>query len=142
MERDKALGILKTLADGIDPNTGERFPAGSPYQDSDTVRALYYAVHALENPARTGERSATQKNQPENAGRPWSDEEDTQLGQAFESGKSILDLAQEHKRSRIAIEARLVKLGKISAPQSGTMRYPIKGRGGNTSGVSDSVRMM
>ena len=141
MERNKALGILKTLADGVDPSTGERFPAGSPYQDSDTIRALYYAVQALSNPVQAGER-ATQKNQPENAGRPWSDEEEMQLGQAFESGKTVLDLAQEHKRSRIAIEARLVKLGKISAPQSGTMRYPIKGRGGNTSGVSDSARMM
>jgi hypothetical protein len=142
MERDKALGILKILADGIDPSTGEQFPAGSPYQNPDTVRALYYAVQTLENPVRSGERSATQKNQPENAGRPWSDEEEAQLGKAFESGKTIFDLAQEHKRSRIAIEARLVKLGKISAPQSGTMRYPIKGRSGTTSGVSDSARMM
>jgi len=142
MERDKALGILKALADGVDPGTGEQFPAGSPYQDSDTVRALYYAIQALVNPARTGERSATQKDQPENAGRPWTDEEEAQLSQAFESGHSVLDLAKEHKRSRIAIEARLVKLGKISAAQSGTMRYPIKGRGGNTSGVSDSARMM
>jgi len=142
MERDKALGILKALADGIDPRTGEPFPVDSPYQDSDTVRALYYAVQTLENPARTGERSAPQKNQPENAGRPWSDEEEAQLRQAFESGKTVLDLAQEHKRSRIAIEARLVKLGKISAPQSGTMRYPVKGRSGTTSGVSDSARMM
>ena len=141
MERDKALGILKALANGVDPGTGEQFPAGSPYQDSDTVRALYYAIQSLVNPARTGERSAPQKDQPENAGRPWSDEEEAQLGQAFESGKNILDLAKEHKRSRIAIEARLVKLGKISAAQSGTMRYPIKGRGGNTSGVSDSARM-
>jgi hypothetical protein len=142
MERDKALGILKTLADGVDPSTGERFSAGSPYQDSDTIRALYYAVQVLSNPVQAGERRATQKDQPENAGRPWSDEEEAQLGRAFESGKTILDLAQEHKRSRIAIEARLVKLGKIAAPQSGTMRYPIKGRGGNTSGVSDSARMM
>lgn len=141
MERDKALGILKALADGIDPSTGEQFLAGSPYQDSDTVRALYYAVQILASP-RTGERSATQKDQPENAGRPWSDEEEARLGQAFESGKTVLDLAHEHKRSRIAIEARLVKLGKISAPQSGTMRYPIKGRGGNTNGASDSARMM
>jgi hypothetical protein len=141
MERDKVLGILKALADGIDPRTGEQFPADSPYQYPDTVRALYYVVQTLENPACTEERSATRKNQPENAGRPWSDEEEAQLGQAFESGKTILDLAQEHKRSRIAIEARLVKLGKIPAPQSGTMRYPVKGRGG-TSGVSDSARMM
>ena len=141
MERDKALGILKALADGVDPRTGEQFPAGSPYQDSDTVRALYYAVQTLDNPNRTRERSAPQKNQPEKAGRPWSDEEEARLGKAFESGKTVLDLAQEHKRSRIAIEARLVKLGKIPAPQSGTMRYPVKGRSGTTSGVSDSARM-
>ncbi len=142
MERDTALGILKALADGIDPGTGEQFPAGSPYQDPDTVRALYYAIQILEYSVRTAERSAPQKNQPENAGRPWSDEEEARLGKAFEAGKTVLDLAQEHKRSRIAIEARLVKLGKISAEQSGTLRYPIKGRSGTTSGVSDSARMM
>ena len=58
MERDKALGILKALADGIDPATGEQFPAGSPYQYPDTVRALYQAVHALEGPAQPRERRA------------------------------------------------------------------------------------
>jgi len=141
MEHDTALGILKALADGIDPSTGERFAAGSPYQNPDTIRALCYAVQTLESPAHTRNRSEPQKNQPENAGRPWSDEEEALLGKAFESGKTVLDLAQEHKRSRIAIEARLVKLGKIPAEQSGPMRYPIKGRG-TTSGVSDSARMM
>jgi hypothetical protein len=140
MERDKALGILKALADGIDPATGEQYPAGSAYQYPDTVRALYHAVQALEGPAQPRERSAQQKNQPENAGRPWSEEEDGRLAQAFDSGKTTLQLAEEHKRSRIAIEARLVKLEKIPAPPSGTMRYPVKGRNG-TSGVSDSARV-
>ena len=139
MEHDTALGILKALADGIDPSTGERFAPGSPYQNPDTIRALCYAVQALES--RTRNRSEPQKNQLENAGRPWSDEEEARLGTAFESGKTVLDLAQEHKRSRIAIEARLVKLGKIPAEHSGPLRYPIKGRG-TTSGVSDSARMM
>jgi hypothetical protein len=142
MERDTALGILKALADGVDPTTGEPFSASSPYQDPDTVRALCYAVQVLENPARTGGRGAPQKSQPENAGRPWSDEEEARLGKAFESGRTVLDLAQEHKRSRIAIEARLVKLGKISAEQGVALRYPIKGRSGTGSGVSDSARMM
>jgi hypothetical protein len=53
MERDKALGILKTLADGIDPNTGERFPAGSPIRIRHGPRALL-RHQALVNPARTG----------------------------------------------------------------------------------------
>ncbi|HXX09884.1 MAG TPA: hypothetical protein VEK05_00080 [Burkholderiales bacterium] len=142
MEHDKALGILKILADGIDPGTGETLSHASPYQHPDTVRALYYAIRALENPNQTRERSAAQKNQPENSGRPWSDEEEAQLGTAFDSGMTILDLAREHKRSRIAIEARLVKLGKIPAVQSGTMRYPVRDSGGTTSGASDSARMM
>ena len=139
MERDKVLKILKALADGTDPSTGEQFPIGSAYQYPDTVRALYYAVQALEGSAQLKERSA-QKNQPENAGRPWSEEEDTRLGKEFDAGKTVLELADEFKRSRIAIEARLVKLEKIPAPPSGTMRYPVKGRGGMSSDMSDSAR--
>ena len=141
MERDKALGILKTLADGVDPGTGEQFPNGSPYQRSDTVRALYFAVQALESSVRPRERGTQSKEQLENAGRPWSEEEESRLSHAFDAGKTILELAEVHKRSRIAIEARLVKLGKIPEPQSGTMRYPIKGRGGIAGGVSDSARV-
>jgi hypothetical protein len=50
-----------------------------------------------------------------------------QLGQAFEAGKTIVQLADVHKRSRFAVEARLVRLGKIAAPQSGfTPRYPTR----------------
>lgn len=32
MENEQACQILKALADGVDPFTGERFPSGSPYQ--------------------------------------------------------------------------------------------------------------
>ena len=143
MERDKALKVLKALADGIDPGTGEQFPIGSAYQYPDTVRALYYAVQVLEGAAPPRERRAQQKkNQPENAGRPWSEEEDARLALGFDAGKTVLELADEFKRSRIAIEARLVKLEKMPAPASGGLRYPVKGRGGMTSGVSDSAGQM
>lgn len=40
MERDNAAKILQTLADGVDPATGEPFPASSPYQRADVVRAM------------------------------------------------------------------------------------------------------
>jgi len=141
MERDQALGILKTLADGVDPGTGEPFPDGSPYQRPDTVRALCFAVQALGSPPRPRERGTQSKEQFENAGHPWSEEEESRLAHAFDAGKTILELAEMHKRSRIAIEARLVKLGKIPEPQSGTLRYPIRGRGGMAGGVSDSARV-
>jgi len=124
MERDSAAKILQILADGIDPATGEPFPASSPYQRADVVRALFVAVQALGNPPRS--RTAPQdKPGLENAGQPWSQEEDARLGRAFDAGKSVEMLAEEHKRSRFAIEARLVKLGRIE-DTSTAPRFPVK----------------
>jgi hypothetical protein len=125
MERDNAAKILQTLADGIDPATGEPFPASSPYQRADVVRALYIAVQALGNPSRAKGSAPQDKPGLENAGRPWSQEEDARLGRAFDAGKSIEILAEEHKRSRFAIEARLVKLGRIE-DTSTAPRFPVK----------------
>jgi hypothetical protein len=127
MEQDKALSILKALADGVDPATGEQFSAGSPYQHPDIVRALFWAVHTLSGPARAPKQAAARPESAAatNAGKPWSEEEDAHLGQAFDAGRPIEQLAEEHKRSRWAIEARLVKLGKITEPPAG-MRFPVK----------------
>ncbi|MGQ0579688.1 MAG: hypothetical protein ACT4PQ_12380 [Betaproteobacteria bacterium] len=122
MEREKTIEILKALAEGIDPGTGEHYPAGSPYQHPDTVRALFAAIRGLENPAPHPEKTdaprqdKSGKPAPENAGRPWSQEEDSRLGQAYDSGKSVEELAQMHKRSKWAIESRLARMGKIPAP--------------------------
>lgn len=126
MEQDKALSILKTLADGVNPVTGEQFSADSPYQHPDIIRALFWVVHTLSNPVRPQDRAAPPPaNTSTNAGKPWSEEEDVQLGTAFDAGKSIGQLALEHKRSRWAIEARLVKLGRLAEPPAG-LRFPIK----------------
>ena len=40
MQLDRAKEIIEALADGVDPYTGENFPADGPYQRADTVRAL------------------------------------------------------------------------------------------------------
>jgi hypothetical protein len=53
------------------------------------------------------------KTNASNSGQPWSEEEDTALVKAFDSGKKIPDLSQLHKRSDHAIEMRLERLGKI-----------------------------
>ena len=139
MERDKALHILNALAEGIDPASGEQFSEDSPYQRADTVRALYSAIQVLQGatpqPGATPAQPPAVKPQPEkparpraeraNAGRPWTPEEEAQLGQAFDSGRSIDELAQAHQRSRWAIEARLAKLGKIPEPPAG-LRFPMR----------------
>ena len=138
METQMTLQILKTLADGIDPATGEQFAAGSAYQHPNTVRALFSAIRMLESPApavsapapaKQAGAPATARPGLENSGRSWSEEEDARLGSTYDAGRSIEELAGIHKRSKWAIEARLARLGKIPEPPS---RFPARNAAGNS----------
>ena len=134
MENAAALNIIQQLANGIDPHSGEVFRADSPYQHPDTVRALFIASRALEAQPAPKQRAAGSENAPQNAGKPWSGDEDKALAAAFDAGKQIPELAVQHQRSRFAIETRLAKLGKIEPPAnmrgpraaSGTAAYAVK----------------
>ena len=118
MEKQAALKIIQQLANGIDPHSGEVFRPDSPYQHPDTVRALFIALRALEGETQPAHRprAAGNENAPQNAGKPWSGDEDQALASAFDAGKKIPELAAQHQRSRFAIETRLAKLGKIPPP--------------------------
>ena len=116
MEKAAALKIIQQLANGVDPHSGEVFCADSPYQHPDTVRALFIAARALETQPAPKQRGSANENAPQNAGKPWSADEDKALVAAFDAGKQIPELAAKHQRSRFAIEARLAKLGKIEPP--------------------------
>ena len=128
MEREQTLRILNALANGVHPATGEQFAPESPYQHPDTVRALYSAVRALEGSTVVATPSEHRSALPQSgAGSRWSEEEEQRLAAAFDAGKTIDALAQAHSRTRAAIEARLVRLGKLDASAVTTMlRYPAK----------------
>ncbi|HYC47624.1 MAG TPA: hypothetical protein VED01_19280 [Burkholderiales bacterium] len=114
MEREQALKILNALANGVNPATGEVFAADSAYQHPDTVRALFEAVRALDGsrPAHPGSERKT-ADMPANTFVRWTPEEEERLAAGFDAGKTSAELAKLHDRSRAAIEARLLKLGKI-----------------------------
>jgi len=115
MNHEQALSILRALANGADPFTGESFPAASPYQHPEVVRALYQAVQALESATAAQKRQAARPAAGK-SGQPWSKDEDERLVAAFDQGQTIDDLAAAHARSRLAIEARLAKFGKVPVP--------------------------
>ena len=110
MNETQALHIVESLANGVDPETGEVYPPESPYQRAHIVRALFVARQALEKATETERR---RQNLPANTGKPWSSEEDDRLATAFHEGRSMIELARAHERTRGSIQARLVKLGKI-----------------------------
>ncbi len=48
MGSDRAIQVLAALAQGVDPSSGECLPEASPYNDADTIRALYTALDVLQ----------------------------------------------------------------------------------------------
>ena len=126
MEKEQTLRILNALANGVHPATGEKFAADGPYQHPDTVRALFEAMRAVEGGAATAPAPERKPAFPQSgSGSRWSGEEEQRLAAAFDAGEAVDALARAHNRSRAAIEARLVRLGKMDASAvTSPLRYP------------------
>lgn len=103
MDIYRAKEIVLTLAEGIDPLTGEVLPSDHVCNQGEVVRALYALLNA-ENPAKG-------KTLPENAGAPWTTEADEELKLMYEKGIHISELSKHFGRTRGAIKSRLDKLG-------------------------------
>jgi hypothetical protein len=145
MDEQQTLRIITSLANGVDPETGEAFPDGSPYQRSTTIRALFNVQRLLEGGlqsarggAGTQVNAASQSDQTDfpagssrgdsqrrkspacaNAGKPWSTEEDRQLLAMFDADKSLAEIAHAHGRTVGGVRARLEKHGRLE-PSPGT----------------------
>ena len=112
MEIQEALDIVRKLANGVHPETGEMVTSDSMYQHPQAVRALHCAIVALEF---RQERERTRRFLPANAGKTWSDQEDAQICDELRHGINFERIAKAHNRTVGSIIARLVRLGKISA---------------------------
>jgi hypothetical protein len=112
MDETQALAVVRSLANGIDPTSGEVFPPESVYQRSDVVRALFMATAALERQERFSRRKAEM---PQKTGMPWSEDEDRKLLAGFDAGRGLQELAATHERTQTGIRARLVKYGRLAA---------------------------
>jgi hypothetical protein len=111
MDQAQALAVVRSLANGVDPESGD-FTAESPYQRPQVVRALYEAATALERQERYDRR---RQQMPLKTGEPWSEEEDRKLLAAWDAGRALQELAAAHERTMGAVRARLLKYGRINA---------------------------
>jgi hypothetical protein len=106
----EAKRIIDSLANGIDPDTGEILPPQSTLNSPPIIRALFLAGQALDSAAKRAERN---NSLPSMAGRPWGQEEDQALLAIFDAGAAVKDIAAKHGRTPGAIASRLVRLGRI-----------------------------
>lgn len=104
--------VLSALAKGVDPSSGEELDATGIWQQPSISEALRAGAAALE-------QHATQPRSPPAAkvGQPWTPEEESELIAAFAAGVPLSAIATRHERSLTAIEARLERLGRITAEQ-------------------------
>jgi hypothetical protein len=127
MQQARARQILQSLIQGVDPVSGAELPRETVLQHAEVLRALLAGLAALEQTAARAQRRAQL---PDNVGRSWTTEEESRLVTAFKRGDSPVVIARQHGRTLRAIEARLEKLGLITAEERTT-------RGGFT-GVTET----
>ena len=123
MHLESALPIVKALADGVNPVTGEAYPETSPYAEPRALRALFSAVDLMQ---REVEKERRRERLPANFGKPWNEGEDRALVAEFESGVPLQEMARKHARTQGSIRLRLEKLGKL--PPSAEARYEVNPR--------------
>ena len=105
---NESLSILRALAEGKEPLTGEELPSDSCYQSAKVLRALLSGIEALEKGEQRKSRVL-----PGGAGKAWDAEEDESLVADFESGITMAAMAETHDRTEGAIRSRLMRLGKL-----------------------------
>ncbi len=114
MQLFRARDILNSLVLGLHPSTQEDLPKGTILEDADVVRALLVGIASIQ---QSMTRESRRAQLPRNIERTWSEEENAQLIDAFQAGHSAADIAARHGRTVRAIEARLEKLGLMTAGQ-------------------------
>lgn len=111
-----SVAIVRALAEGFDPRTGEEFSGEGPWSDPKVIRALFLAARALEGANRSGVAKPP-ADLPPAAGKPWTPDEDARLTSEFKTMKDFPAIAAMHQRTVGAISARLVRLGLIGPPE-------------------------
>jgi hypothetical protein len=104
-----AARIIRDLARGTDPYTGQPLTGDGPLSSPDVIRAFHAAAEALQNiPPREKLPELAQ------AGKKWDAAEDEILARRFDAGEAIAAIARAHGRTRGSINSRLIRLGKIA----------------------------
>ena len=115
MDIIRARQIIRLLAEGVDPLTGEVLSDESVYNKPDVIRALY-TVLEVTTPKTEYPKPAQTRDPKRNAGKPWTELEDDKLRDEFAEKIPISDIAKEHGRTYGAIESRLEHLGLKKKP--------------------------
>ena len=119
MNIDVAVEILRSMAQGIHPLSGEKLSPDSVCNEVEVVRALYCVIEELEQAGIVTKprkyKSARSDRPRERRGRAgyWTLEYDDDLCRMFDEGYSLKNMEDYFGRNKKEIIARLRDLGKV-----------------------------
>ena len=120
MDRETVLHHLRAWADGVDPSTGSTLPPDHPGQRPDTLRVVFAALALLAAPAPAVASRATRiARRPADRATPAVPGRPTTMRRSRAGSTPARRSARwprRLERTRGAINARLVRLGKIEPP--------------------------
>ena len=105
MDIIRAKEILEILADGVNPMTGEVLPGSDSCNQVEVVRAIHAVLKHIDL-----EPEKPKRPQPENAGKPWTEEDEEVLSRMFDTGctrKEILAVTWGWARLKAPTRRRL-----------------------------------
>ena len=115
MELTESRNVVKTLAQGVHPTTGEVFPPESPYNEPEVIRALFSIlefVKQAKKPRKSVEerrRENVEFGRPTNSGLPWTEEDRAIVRSRFQEGTAVEKLAATLGRSSGSIVAEVIR---------------------------------
>lgn len=121
MNTREAAEQIRSLADGINPTTGEALKPEDACQHPTVLRALFAAANALD---RLDAAEQRKRSLPPNTGKQWSAEEERTLCRYFDLGNPVALIARDLGRTRGAVTARLERLGRVAPDPSSTRAEP------------------
>lgn len=113
----RAQTVLRSLIQGIDPETGNELPKDTIVNRIEVNRSMVTALTAME---QVEARMLHRAQLPESVGKTWTQEEEKQLQAEFRRAEPIPLIATKHGRTIRAIEARLERLGLLKPDQRTT----------------------
>ena len=119
--------LLRALANGVNPDTGELLRPASAACAPEAIRLLFALANEfdgeaeLQKKARLTPEDKRQKN-PANAYFPWPEEEKLRLRESHAAGATLEALSDEFERSTWSIAVQLQKMGLIDEEQAAAHR--------------------
>ena len=124
MDPKKAIFLIETLANGIDPVSGEVLPDTSPYNNVEVVRALHFALKNIVLPKKAKKTVQEKQNEnlskglPKNYGLPWDDDSKKYAMEEFNAGTPVSVIAGALARKSSAVISLLAREGALTQEQA------------------------